>query len=231
MKINAINSQNYSKVKKQNKNNTSFEGRVQYYECIKDVISGQNVDLRLEPLRTLLAKIIPPLQRLEDDNLIITISGTQKKAGFFDIFSPNTPAQGLKFDLGYFDLKKFYNKFMSDPELPKFLDPDVLKGFQRKDEALMDTLYETVGVGKLYHPEYGETPEQYIAEVMPKIQEHLRIMPKLISVRKDIKYDEKLQKFVQTDALNNGKRKPWNYYRGLEFDYPPIGFNDMQQAV
>lgn len=231
MKINAINNQNYNKVSKQNKNNTSFSGRVQYYECIKDVISGQNVDIRLEPLKTLLQKIIPHLQRLEDDNLLITISGAQKKAGFFDMFSSKAPAQGLKFDLSYFDLKKFYNKFMADPELPKFLEPDVLKGLQRKDDALMNALYESVGVGKLYHPELGETPEQYIAEVMPKIKEHLRIMPKLITVRKDIKYDENLKQFVQTGALDNGKRKPWNYYRGIEFDYQPIGFDDIKQAV
>ncbi len=232
MRINTINNNVYAGNKSQNtKKNPAFGAQVFFYKKIKDVISNEVVDITQGPLKELTDNIIPYLQRLEDDNLIITISGAQKKPGLFDIFK-SKPDQGLKFDLGYFDAKKFYNKIMSDRELPKFLDPEFLKGLRRKDDALMETLTETVGVGKIYRPDKGETPKQYIAEVLPKLQEHLRIMPKLITEgRQDIKFDPQIQRFTHTGQIDASKRKPWNHYRGIEFDYPEIGFSDIKEVV
>lgn len=233
MKINSINHSLtvHNSRKNNNKHKPAFGAKVQYFDVVKDVVSNELIDITKGPLKTLTDRIIPYLQRLDDDNLIITISGTQKKPGFLDLFK-SKPDQGLKFDLNYFDAKRFYNKFMSDAELPKFLDPEYLKGFKRKDEVLMNTLTETIGVGKIYRPDKGETPEQFIGEVIPKIQEHLRIMPKLITEgRADIKYDTKFQHFVQNGQIDPTQRRPWNLYRGIEFDYPKIEFTDMKQVV
>ena len=232
MKVNAIHNNLYTAKNSQKvKKNPAFAARVQYYAVLKDVISDEVIDITKGPLKNLMDRIIPYLERLDDNNLIVTISGAQKKPSFMDIFK-SQPDQGLKFDLNYFDAKKFYNKFMADRELSKFLDPEVLKGLRRKDDALMNTLTETVGVGKLYRPDKGETPEQYIEEVIPKIREHLRIMPKLITERKDIKFNPQLNKFIEDpSAIDLSKRKPWNLYRGIEFDYPEIGFSDIKQVV
>ncbi len=232
MKISSVNNNFYTTNKSHGqKKNPAFAARVQYYGVLKDVISNEIIDITKGPLKNLMDRIVPYLERLEDNNLIVTISGAQKKPSFMDIFK-SQPDQGLKFDLNYFDAKKFYNKFMADTELSKFLDPEVLKGLKRKDDALMDTLTESVGVGKIYRPDKGETPEQYIAEVIPKIKEHLRIMPKLITERKDIKYNPQLNRFtLQPGVYDPTQRKPWNLYRGIEFDYPEIGFSDIKQVV
>lgn len=232
MKISSVNNNFYTTNKSHGqKKNPAFAARVQYYGVLKDVISNEIIDITKGPLKNLMDRIVPYLERLEDNNLIVTISGAQKKPSFMDIFK-SQPDQGLKFDLNYFDAKKFYNKFMADTELSKFLDPEVLKGLKRKDDALMDTLTESVGVGKIYRPDKGETPEKYIAEVIPKIKEHLRIMPKLITERKDIKYNPQLNRFtLQPGVFDPTQRKPWNLYRGIEFDYPEIGFSDIKQVV
>ncbi len=232
MKINSINNNVYSAKNQENqKKSPAFGAQVFYHSAIQDVISNEVVDISQGVLKTLMDKIIPYLQRLEDNNLIITISGAQKKPGFLDLFK-SKPDQGLKFDLNYFDAKKFYNKFMSDKELPKFLHPDFLNGFRRKDDVLMDTLTETIGVGKIYRPDKGETPEQYISELLPKMQEHLRIMPKLITEgRNDIKFNSQIQRFVRMETQDANQRKPWNLYRGIEFDYPTIGFSDIKDVV
>lgn len=233
MKINAINNDKYNTPKNStNKNNPSFSARVQYYKELKDVVTDEVINIEHGPLRMLMDKITPYLQNLEDDNLIVTISGAQKKPEFWDIFRTGEPIRGLKFDLNYFDLKRFYNKFMADKDLPKFLHPQILEGFKRKDDALMETLGETIGVGKVFRPDKGETPEQYIAEVIPKIKEHLRLMPALItSKRNDLKFDSKLGRYVRVNVPDTGERKPWNLYRGIEFDYPTIGFEDTSSNV
>ena len=117
MKINSINNnfnnnRHNTGVNKQNKeNHPAFGARVAVNNVIKDVISGEIIDISQGPLNALKERIIPYLHRLEDDNLLVTISGTEKKRNILDIFKDKMP-QGLKFDLRYIDAKKFYNKFM-----------------------------------------------------------------------------------------------------------------------
>ena len=109
MKINAINNDKYNTPKNStNKNTPSFSARVQYYKELKDVVTDEVINIEHGPLRMLMDKITPYLQNLEDDNLIVTISGAQKKPEFWDIFRTGEPIRGLKFDLNYFDLKRFY---------------------------------------------------------------------------------------------------------------------------
>ena len=81
MKINAINNDRYNTPKNStNKNTPSFSARVQYYKELKDVVTDEVINIEHGPLRMLMDKITPYLQNLEDDNLIVTISGAQKKA-------------------------------------------------------------------------------------------------------------------------------------------------------
>ena len=236
MKINSINNnfnnnRHNTGVNKQNKeNHPAFGARVAVNNVIKDVISGEIIDISQGPLNALKERIIPYLHRLEDDNLLVTISGTEKKRNILDIFKDKMP-QGLKFDLRYIDAKKFYNKFMADRELPKFVHPDVIKGLRRKDEPLMEALSETICVGKIFRPDKGETAEQYIDEVIPKLHEHLRIMPKIVTERNDIKFDPNIQRYTKLAPADPSARNPWNYYRGIEFDYDTIGFTDIPQIV
>lgn len=219
MKVGALNSYN-TKYNQKNVNNKSFKARVNVLESATDVLSCDIVYLNKEPLKTLVDKIVPVLKKL-DDNLIIDVSGVSDPLTFWSIFKRNH-SLGLKFDLKFFDIKKFYYKLMKDDLVLSMLNKEIYNGLKNKDVTLLDQcLTDSVGVGKFYYPKKGETPQQYIDAVIPKIKEHARLLPKFTLIRKDLEFSPENNCFYRVCGVYNiGSRMPWNKYRGIEFDYP-----------
>ncbi len=228
MKVKSVNNLNYQ-TKKQKHSQPSFEARVNISQQ-RDIISDSFVNLTESPLKQLVEKIKPVLEKF-DDNLNIEISGVTKPMSFWDIFR-NTRPTGLKFDVTIFDEKKFVNDILNDKLLPEFVEPQVIQGLKNKDEVLIRTGLRRARActGKYFSPQKGETPEQYIAEVVPKLKEHIRLMPKFLFEREGLEYNAATQKFIDKNRgyVAGMKRYPWELYRGIEYDYPPI-FKEFYQ--
>lgn len=224
MKINSI--QNYNTPNKNtNKNHQkpSFAARVNViWESTKDVISGDYIALTKEPLRTLVEKVRPALEKIMDDNLIIDVTGAGRPSSIWNMFK--APVEGLKFDLSFFDIKKYYYEvLMKEKQLDRFVAPQHYEGLMKKDSTLLYSLRERVGVGRLYTPQKGDTPEIFIKDIVPKIKEHLKLFPKLVTERKDFRYNPETKQFdIMGAVFPCGERRPWEHYRGIEYDYPPI---------
>lgn len=224
MKINAIKEYNLQQ-KKNNNSKPAFAARIKITNTLPDVISDEYINIAEGPLKILVDKIKPVLEKF-DDNLNIEISGAKKAYSFWNLFRDRRPT-GIKFDVTIFDDKKYIHDILQDGILPQILKPEVFEGLKNRNNVLISSgLCDAKAcVGKYYYPEHGETPEKYIKEVIPKLKEHIRLMPKFLFEGPGIEYRPKTKRFVDKTCCSEYiqmKRKPWEYYRGIEFDYEPI---------
>ena len=218
MKIGAINNFNLQYNQKSSKN-SSFKAKVNVVEYTYDVISSRGIDLKFEPLKTITERVVPLLKKIGNDNLQITVSGAGKPLKFWDFFSKDH--FGLKFDLSAFDIKRFYYDLMKDDVILKSFDKNLVTALKKKDKTLLNyCLFDSIGCGKLFYPEKGETIDQYVNTVVPMVKERARFLPKLLLDRPDVIYDAKeldyeiMGSFVQ--------REQWQLYSGIETKYQPI---------
>lgn len=224
MKISSIHNYNSRKQNTAKKQTApSFNARVNViWEQTKDVISGDYLTLNKEPLKTLVDKILPHLQNLMDDNLRIDVTAAGRPPSLWNMFKSN--AEGLKFDMRFHDGKRYYyDVLMKDNVIKALIDPIFYEGLMNKEPLLVSDLNNKLCVGRLYEPQKGDTPEIFVKAVMPKIKEHLRLLPKIFTERKDTVYDAKNKEFARLGGVySSGSRYPWEHYRGIEYDYKPI---------
>lgn len=219
MKITAINNSNkWGQNNKQPKASpTNFQAKVTIYRDYQDNISGDHV--YMSDAEYDLAKTIKPKLEKLHDNVVVKITPAKEELSLRHLFCPQKT--GLKFDLSYFDGKRFYQDVIKDKDIPKYVHPDRLTPFKNKVRGYLNYVaYDYVGVGKFYSPQKGETKESYIAEVMPKIKEHLKLLPKFLLERSDLK-EVNGDECAITVSYKIG-REPWHLYRGIDFDYPPV---------
>jgi len=224
MKINNIN--NYNLLHRKNKNTSpSFNASIKIVKVNPDKVSKKLVDISKPQLRELVNLIVPELQKL-DNNLHIIISGVGTPDTFFNnLFS--TYREGLKFNLQYKDINKYYAQMLKDPYLKtQILAPHTYEGLMRRDPVLMSQgLTDHISVGKLFKPDavmYPETPQQYVRVVMAKLKEHLRLFPKFVTECQEMQYNEKTKQFTRIAGLLEDGRSTNHKYRGVEFDYDPV---------
>lgn len=206
------------------KKSPSFTASIKRVKINPDKVSQKLVDISKEPLKTLVDMITPELLKL-DDNLHIIISG---------VGTPNTLwnnmfkkyREGLKFNIQYKDIEKYYQQMIKDPYLKKHILKDrTYDGLMRRDPVLMECLKDHISVGKLYMPDlvdYPETPHQYVRVVLAKMKEHLRLFPKMVTECAEIKYDKNTNTFTRLPAMLKDGRRSCHQYRGVEFDYEPV---------
>lgn len=206
MKINSIQNYNLQKnpfSEKRNNNKPSFQATVNILTKNCDVICNRYIDLSKEPLKELVAKIKPHLEKIMDKNLVIDVSGAGNPLTLSTFFKDSV---GLKFDIGFHDIKRYYYEvLMKDSELSKILEKPQYEKLIKKDTYSMYCLGSKVGVARLYEPSKGDTPETFIKEVIPRIKEQARLLPRFLIKPKD-----------PMESIQRQK------YRGIDFDYPRI---------
>ena len=220
MKISQIHNHNLITNKKQ----PSFNASIKIVKVNPDKGSHKLVDISKQPLKKLVDLIVPELLKL-DDNLHVIISGVGTPDTVFnELFS--VYREGLKFNLQYKDINKYYNQMIKDPYLKsQILSKHTYEGFMRKDPVLMEALKDHISVGKVFKHDaikYPETAEQYVRVVMTKIKEHLRLFPKFVSECSEMKYDKATKTFTRLPGELKDGRSTIHKYRGVEFDYDPI---------
>lgn len=205
-------------------NKPSFNASIKIVKVNPDKVSNKLVDISKPLLKQLVDLMVPELLKL-DDNLHVIISGVGTPDTVFnELFS--VYREGLKFNLQYKDINKYYNKMIKDPYLKsQILAKHTYEGFMRKDPVLMQALSDHISVGKVFKHDaikYPETPEQYVRVVMAKIKEHLRLFPKFVSECSEMKYDKTTKTFTRLPGELKDGRSTNHKYRGVEFDYDPI---------
>ncbi len=220
MSIRPVSSSIYNTTNFNNKRNQkpSFGATVKLSTSVCDSISGRLVYLNEQPLKRIVELIVPELKKL-DDNLRITVSGASKPPEAWDLFKKKQ--KGLKFDITYFDKKKFYNDIMQDPKQEVLLSENIRKALKDKDRNVLYMLGETFGVGKLYYPERGETPEGYVKNTIKLIKQFLPIMPSRLLETGGVVKNPNTGKF-QFMSVGLANKKPWNIYHGIEIMPAPI---------
>lgn len=225
MKINSILTLTPKSNNKQTQKKPSFNASIRIVKVNPDKVSKKLVDISKQPLKTLVDLIVPELQKL-DSNLHIIVSGVGTPNNFWNNMFEKY-REGLKFNLQYKDIEKYYQQMMRDPYLKKhILKEHTYEGFLRRDPVLMkQCLTDHISVGKLYMHDsvkYPETPEQYVRVVLAKMKEHLRLFPKMVTECPEIKYDYTTKTFTKLPGMLDDGRSCCHRYRGVEYDYDPV---------
>lgn len=219
MKINAV-SNTYTHNNKNNlkvhQNTPAFgKAKVQILTDVVDSISSMRVYSSDGLIDRLAQKLQPALEKL-DDNLRITVTGTQKLKHFWQCFQD---IRGLKVDIQYFDQKKAYYDILERSSKENLLKNETIKGLKNKDETLLRQLGEKIGVGKFFRPK-TETEGEYVEKLAAMIERDVKDMPVRLLESKNIEQraDGTFAAFSGGNFLKGEDyRNVCSWYRGIEY--------------